>query len=129
LFFHTFLGRKLLAYPSQMSVSNAAPRRPLPLIVLSADRPWGPQIPSLVTAGTLPADVPPDFGCVTDAAQKQAQEKLAKLVPNARHITNTNSGHEIQKEQRRCHIVERRTRKFCVQNIFTRLRLPRATCS
>ena len=30
-----------------------------------------------------------------------AQEKLAKLVPNAKHITNTNSGHEIHKEQPR----------------------------
>jgi hypothetical protein len=28
-----------------------------------------------------------------------AQEKLAKLVPNAEHITNTNSGLEIHKEQ------------------------------
>jgi hypothetical protein len=28
-----------------------------------------------------------------------AQEKLAKLVPNAKHITNTNSGHEVHKEQ------------------------------
>jgi len=36
---------------------------------------------------------------ITDSAQKQAQEKLAKLVPNAKHITNTNSGHEIHKEQ------------------------------
>jgi hypothetical protein len=49
--------------------------------------------------GTLPADVPQNFGYVTDAAQKDAQEKLAHLVPNARHVTNTNSGHEIQKEQ------------------------------
>jgi len=79
---------------------GAAPSpRPLPLIVLSADRPWGPQIPSMIAAGTLPANVPPDFGYVTDAAQKQAQERLAKLVPNAKHITNTNSGHEIHKEQ------------------------------
>ena len=30
---------------------------------------------------------------------------------------------------RRCHIVERRTREFCVPNIFKRPRLPRATCS
>jgi pimeloyl-ACP methyl ester carboxylesterase len=80
-------------------IRAAAPVRPLPLIVLSADRPWGPQIPSLVAAGTLPADVPPDFGYVTDAAQKQAQEKLAKLVPKAKHITNTNMGHEVHKEQ------------------------------
>jgi hypothetical protein len=39
----------------------------------------------------------PDFGYVTDAAQKDAQEKLAHLVPHAKHITNTNSGHEIHK--------------------------------
>jgi hypothetical protein len=31
--------------------------------------------------------------------------------------------------KRRCHIVERRTREFCVPNIFKRPRLPRATCS
>jgi hypothetical protein len=43
--------------------------------------------------------VPTDFGNVVDAAQKEAQERLARLVPNARHITNTNSGHEIHKEQ------------------------------
>jgi pimeloyl-ACP methyl ester carboxylesterase len=77
----------------------ASPLRQLPLIVLSADRSWGPQVPSMIAAGTLPADVPPDFGYVTDAAQKQAQEKLAHLVPNAKHITNTNSGHEIHKQQ------------------------------
>ncbi len=79
---------------------RAAPLpHPIPLIVLSADRPWGPQVPSMIAAGTLPANVPPDFGYVTDAAQKQAQEKLAALVPNAKHIANTNSGHEIHKEQ------------------------------
>ena len=47
---------------------------------------------------TLPADVP-DFGYVTDAAQKEAPEKLALLVPNAKHGISTDSGHEIQKEQ------------------------------
>src|SRR5271165_6780990 len=57
---------------------RAAPKLcPLPLIVLSADRPWGPQIPSMIASGALPADVPPDFGYITDAAQKQAQERLA----------------------------------------------------
>ncbi len=80
-------------------VRAAPPLRPLPLVVLSADRPWGPQVPSMIAAGVLPPDVPPDFGYVTDAAQKQAQDRLAKLVPNAKHITNTGSGHEIQKEQ------------------------------
>src|SRR4029077_8668894 len=77
----------------------APPLRPLPLVVLSADKPWGPQLPSMIAAGKLPADVPPDFGYVTDAAQKQAQERLASLAPNAKHITNTHSGHEIHKEQ------------------------------
>ena len=33
------------------------------------------------------------------------------------------------KPEGRCHIVERRTREFCVPNIFKRPRLPRATCS
>ena len=80
-------------------VRTAPPLRPLPLIVLSADRPWGPQIPSMIAAGSLPADIPPDFGYVTDAAQKIAQQQLASLVPNAKHITNTNSGHEIHKEK------------------------------
>ncbi|HZR05060.1 MAG TPA: alpha/beta hydrolase [Candidatus Udaeobacter sp.] len=80
-------------------IRAAPPMRSIPLVVLSADRPWGPQIPSMIAAGKLPSDVPPDFGYVTDAAQKKAQEKLAKLVPNAKHITNTNSGHEIHKEQ------------------------------
>ena len=42
---------------------------------------------------------PADFGYVTDAAQKTAQEKLASPVSNARQITKTNSGHEIHKEQ------------------------------
>jgi pimeloyl-ACP methyl ester carboxylesterase len=80
-------------------VRAAPPLRPLPLVVLSADRPWGPQVPSMIAAGKLPADIPPNFGYVTDAAQKTAQERLAQLVPNAEHITNTNSGHEIHKER------------------------------
>ncbi len=50
----------------------------------------------MIAAGILPAEVQPDFGYVTDNAQKQAQEQLARLVPNAK-----NSGHEIHKEQPR----------------------------
>ncbi len=77
----------------------APPLHSIPLVVLSADRLWGPQIPAMIKAGKLPSDVPPDFGYVIDAAQKKAQEQLTKLVPNAKHITQTNSGHEIHKEQ------------------------------
>ncbi|WP_159013101.1 alpha/beta fold hydrolase [Acidisoma sp. S159] len=80
-------------------VRAAPPLSLLPLIVLSADRPWGPQVPALIANGTLPADIPPNFGYITDAAQKKAQDRLAALVPGARHITRTKSGHEIQKEQ------------------------------
>ena len=36
---------------------------------------------------------------MVDAAQKKAQERLAKLVPNEKHVTKTNSSHEIHKEQ------------------------------
>lgn len=98
----------LLEYPALERIDvdrsfdqiRTAPRlRPMPLVVLSADRPWGPQIPSMIASGALPANVPPNFGYITDAAQKQAQEKLARLVPHAKHITETNSGHEIHKEQ------------------------------
>jgi pimeloyl-ACP methyl ester carboxylesterase len=80
-------------------VRAAPPLRPRPAVVLSADRPVGPQVPSMIEAGVLPADVPRDFGYIIDAAQKQAQERLARLVPNAKHVTRTNSGHEIHKEQ------------------------------
>ncbi|MCX5493372.1 alpha/beta fold hydrolase [Kaistia dalseonensis] len=80
-------------------IRAARPLRPMPLIVLSADRPWGPLIPKLIADGVLPASTPPDFGYVTDRAQRLAQAKLAALVPGARHVTNTDSGHEIHKDQ------------------------------
>jgi pimeloyl-ACP methyl ester carboxylesterase len=80
-------------------VRAAAALRPLPLVVLSADRPWGPQIPPLIASSELSPDTPLDFWYVIDAAQKPAQEDLAKLVPNAEHITETNSGHDIHNEQ------------------------------
>lgn len=80
-------------------IHAAPPLKPMPLVVLSADRPWGPIIPKLIVDGAMPANIPPDFGYVTDRAQKVAQAKLATLVPGARHVTKTNSGHEIHKDQ------------------------------
>jgi pimeloyl-ACP methyl ester carboxylesterase len=71
----------------------------MPLVVLSADQPWGPQVPGMIAAGILAKDTPPEFGYVTDRAQLQAQAKLARLVPGARHVTQTHSGHNIHKEQ------------------------------
>jgi pimeloyl-ACP methyl ester carboxylesterase len=79
----------------------APPLRPMPLIVLSADHPWGPLVPGLIADGLLPPGTPPDFGYVTDRAQKEAQAKLAALVPGARHVADTDSGHEIHKDQPR----------------------------
>lgn len=69
-------------------VRAAQPLRPLPLIVLSADRPWGPQIPSLIAAGKLPADVPADFGYVTDNAQKKAQEQPQLVIDSIREVVD-----------------------------------------
>lgn len=72
---------------------------PLPLAVLSADVLWGPQFPALIAAGRLPPGTPPNFGDITDAAQRQSQAALAALVPGALHVTRTDSGHDIHKEQ------------------------------
>lgn len=80
-------------------IRAAAPLQPMPLVVLSADRPWGPMVPRLITDGVLPANIPADFGYVTDRAQKVAQARLAALVAGARHVTDTKSGHEIHKDQ------------------------------
>ena len=71
----------------------------MPLVVLSADHPWGPLVPGFIADGSLPPDTPPDIGYVTDRAQKEAQAKLAALVPGARHVINTDSGHEIHKDR------------------------------
>ena len=46
-------------------IRAAPPLGSIPLVVLSADRPWGPQVPSMIAAGKLAADTPPDFGYVT----------------------------------------------------------------
>ncbi len=75
---------------------RAAPSLPpIPLVVLSADELLAPQLPALIASGALPADTPPDFGPIFDAAQAKAQARLAQLTPDAVHITKTNSGHNI----------------------------------
>jgi hypothetical protein len=65
---------------------------PLPLVVLFADRAWRAQVASMIAADELPADVPADFGYVTDPAENEAQERLADLVPNAKHGCTLKSG-------------------------------------
>lgn len=102
------MSEALKAYPeielidgdtSFAQMRKALPLRAMPLVVLSADKPWGPQVAGMIASGQLPKETPRDAGYVTDAAQKVAHAKLATLVPGAKHITNTNSGHEIHKEQ------------------------------
>ena len=61
--------------------------RAAPKLAPSADRlvrgpALGPPNPGADSSGALPADVPPDFGSITDAAQRQAQEKLATPAPD-----------------------------------------------
>ena len=80
-------------------VRSARPIRPMPLVVLSADVRYGPTLPAALDKGEIPPDTPQDFGYVIDRANKVAQEKLANLVPGAKHITKTDSGHNMMIEQ------------------------------
>lgn len=80
-------------------VKMAAPIPPMPLLVLSADALYGPALPSLIEGGELPPDTPLDFGYVIDSANRIAQAKLATLVPGAKHITATHSGHNMMIDQ------------------------------
>jgi len=76
---------------------ESPPVPPVPMIVLTADR---PQLTAEVLAsGQLPAGVDQEFADALWAAQLAAQDKLAKKFPGAEHITNTNSTHYIHSEQ------------------------------
>jgi pimeloyl-ACP methyl ester carboxylesterase len=85
---------------SVAQVRASAPlRRDLPVVVLSRDtraHPMGPFIASLVAQGKLPAFVPKDFGYSNDRAWNQAQDALARLVPNTEHIVVKGLDHNIQ---------------------------------
>ena len=67
------------------------PLRPMPLVVLSHSR----TIPN-------PFDFPSDFPIeALDSAFQDSQDKLAKLVPGAKHVIATKSTHYIQIDQPR----------------------------
>jgi pimeloyl-ACP methyl ester carboxylesterase len=72
------------------------PPWPMPVIVLTADRPQ--LTPDVIASGRLPAGVDQTFADALWAAQLAAQDKLAALFPDAVHITNTNSEHYIHVE-------------------------------
>ena len=73
---------------------RAAPPVPaMPVVVLSGDT-FDPN----AFRARLP-DMPANYPEVFWRAQLAAQDSMAKLFPGAKHITNTNSGHNILNEQ------------------------------
>lgn len=78
-------------------VVSAPPLRPVPTVILTADRP--PITANDVASGVFPPAVTVEFVNALWSAQIAAQAALARLFPGARHITNTNSGHYIHLEQ------------------------------
>ena len=77
----------------------AAPLKPMPLIVLSADE--RPDLTPYAKDGTLPMTVKEakEFGRFLFNAFVDARADLVSQVPGAKHITNTHSGHYIHQEQ------------------------------
>jgi pimeloyl-ACP methyl ester carboxylesterase len=77
----------------------AAPLKPMPLIVLSADKRYN--LTPYAEDGTLPLTVKEakEFGRILFQAVVDARTNLVSQVPGARHITNTNSDHYIHQEQ------------------------------
>jgi hypothetical protein len=69
----------------------------MPVIVLTADQ---PQITAKgIASGQFPPEVTANFAEALWGAQMRAQDSLARLFPNAKHITNMNSTHYIQNWQ------------------------------
>jgi pimeloyl-ACP methyl ester carboxylesterase len=59
---------------------------PMPLVVLTSDAPY----PEVTQPG-----IPAGFNTVIREAQDVSQRKVAQLVPGAKHVTKTDSGHNI----------------------------------
>ena len=64
----------------------------MPLVVLTADKPYPPP--------TQPG-IPANINTVTREAQDVSQRQVARLVPGAKHVTKTDSGHDIMLENPR----------------------------
>lgn len=80
-------------------VHAAGPVPEVPLVVISADQPWGPIVEQQYAEGQLLPGVPADFGYVLDDVNVKSQEALAALAPGSEHITDTDSGHNVHQEQ------------------------------
>jgi pimeloyl-ACP methyl ester carboxylesterase len=77
----------------------AAPLRSMRLVLLSFDHSIQKALEPLVAAGKIPPGIPADFGSTVDQVWKEGRDHDAKPVPSARHITKTDSGHNIELEQ------------------------------
>ncbi len=96
---------------------SSSPLKDMPLVLLSADEPLGPELPGLIASGGVPAGVPPDFGYVFDAANAKAQQQLARIVANAVHITDTHSGHNI-------HMIQPQLVVGAIDQVLSAVRAP-----
>jgi pimeloyl-ACP methyl ester carboxylesterase len=79
--------------------SVAAPLKPMPLVVFSADEPYN--LVPFVEDGTLPLTIEEakEFGELLFKAVVDARADLVSQVPGAKHITDTDSDHYIHQEQ------------------------------
>ena len=78
-------------------VTTAPPVRAMPMAILTADLP--PISAADVASGVFPPSVTVEFVNALWSAQLVAQDRLAKLFPGARHITDVDSHHYIHLEQ------------------------------
>jgi pimeloyl-ACP methyl ester carboxylesterase len=98
-----------------------APLKPMPLIVLSADEPL--DVTPLVEDGTLTPEEAKQFGESLFEAGVRARSDLVSQVPGARHITDTDSGHNIHWEQPQLvidsvrEVVEAARKKSCALGV------------
>ena len=98
---------------------RAAPAvRPMPVVVLTAGRPQ--LTPELIASGQLPPEVTPAFADALWAAQMQAQNNLAALFPNGKHIIVANSTHYI-------HIYQSQVVIDAIRDVVNAVRAGKAT--
>lgn len=80
------------SFAQEREAAATAPLRPMPLVVLSYGRPLKSEIP--------PDALPPDYPFDTfDRVRADHQRALATLVPGARFVVASQSGHYIQIDQ------------------------------
>ena len=83
------------SFAELQTAAAAHPLPPLPLVVLTRGVPARDDLPPEAQAA-----LPPDFPWQTfDAVWQALQDELAALVPGARHVVATESGHYIQLQQ------------------------------